>query len=320
MEPAPPHDPEAASRRRTAPPWTLLREALGGPQEIVGKLGRVARTARLWLNPRELNRRLAVLERKGFAPARPTRLQLLFGGLDMLRFMIEPAAREYYRQQRISFGFHQCLRILDDPVSMIDPTGLLSERDTIMGHVMQVVHLNPLFDLQLLEAFPGGLEQFERELEAMVAGSHPRARTIAAVKSLFGFCQRMRYVSANAAAELPLPRYENRLAERVLSKGDVQRLLSGEAPLRDRMLLSRLYFGGLHVSEACKPGGEICTFAVMPDKSACTERTPGAAMRRERRGSIPNPADCREKNRPVWSLVLPIRRRRMWPGLSNRAS
>lgn len=191
MEPAPPHDPEAASRRRTAPPWTLLREALGGPQEIVGKLGRVARTARLWLNPRELNRRLAVLERKGFAPARPTRLQLLFGGLDMLRFMIEPAAREYYRQQRISFGFHQCLRILDDPVSMIDPTGLLSERDTIMGHVMQVVHLNPLFDLQLLEAFPGGLEQFERELEAMVAGSHPRARTIAAVVEDPGYHARL---------------------------------------------------------------------------------------------------------------------------------
>ncbi len=29
-----------------------------------------------------------------------------------------------------------------------------------------------------------------------------RARTLAAVKSLFGFCQRMRYVASNPAAEL----------------------------------------------------------------------------------------------------------------------
>jgi hypothetical protein len=122
---------------------------------------------------------------------RPTRLQLLFGGLDMLRFLIEPAAREYYRQQNISFAFHQCLRILDDPVSMIDPTGLLSERDTITGHVMQVVHLNPIFDLQLLQAFPEGLEGFERELEAMLAGTHPRARTIAAVVEDPGYHERL---------------------------------------------------------------------------------------------------------------------------------
>ena len=173
--------PSGPSPRHTASPWTLLAQATGGPREIAGKLERLGRTLRLWLSAGELERRLETLEAKGYARARPTRLQLLFGGFDMLRFVIEPAAREYYRQQRISFAFHQCLRILDDPVSMIDPTGLLSERDTITGHVMQVVHLNPLFDLQLLELFPEGLERFERELEAMVAGSHPRARTIAAV-------------------------------------------------------------------------------------------------------------------------------------------
>ena len=181
MEPGPLPKPRGPSDRHTAPPWTLVAKAIGGPQQIAGKLGRLMRTLRLWQNPEELERRLKALEARGFAATRPTRLQLLFGGLDMLRFVIEPAAREYYRQQNISFGFHQCLRILDDPVSMIDPTGLFSERDTIIGHVMQVVHLNPIFDLQLLEAFPDGLERFERELEAMVAGTHPRARTIAAV-------------------------------------------------------------------------------------------------------------------------------------------
>ena len=160
---------------------TLLRTALGGPREIRAKLARAGRTLRLWVDRRELERRLATLERKGIITARPTKLQLLFGGLDMLRFLITPASRDYYQQRGISFGFHQVLRVLDDPVSMIDPLGLLSDRDTIVGHVMQVVHLNPIFDLQLIQMFDDGLEDFERQVEAMLAGTHPRHRTIAAI-------------------------------------------------------------------------------------------------------------------------------------------
>ena len=160
---------------------TLLRTALGGPREIRDKLARAGRTLRLWFDRRELERRLATLERKGILAARATPLQLLFGGLDMLRFLIAPASRDYYAQRGISFGLHQLLRVLDDPVSMIDPVGLLSDRDTIVGHVMQVVHLNPIFDLQLIQMFDDGLEDFEKQVEAMVAGTHPRHRTIAAI-------------------------------------------------------------------------------------------------------------------------------------------
>jgi hypothetical protein len=171
----------AASLRQTADSWTLIRNAIGGPREIVGKLERLARTLRLYLDGREIDRRLATLEKKGYVARRPTRTQILFGGFDMLRFVIEPAARDYYRQKGISFGFHQLLRVLDDPVSMIDPTGFLSDRDTIVGHVMQVVHLNPVYDLQLIQMFEDGLEDFERQVEQMVAGTHPRARTIGAI-------------------------------------------------------------------------------------------------------------------------------------------
>jgi len=121
------------------------------------------------------------LAARGFLADGPCRAQIFFGGLDMLRFVISPFAREYYAQKGISFGFHQLLRVLDDPVSMIDPTGFLSERDTIIGHVMQVVHLNPIYDLQLMEMFPGGLDEFERQVEAMVTGTHPRHRTISAI-------------------------------------------------------------------------------------------------------------------------------------------
>ena len=99
----------------------------------------------------------------------------------MLRFMIEPASREYYAQQDISFGFHQLLRVLDDPVSMIDPTGFLSERDTIIGHLLQVTHLNPIYDLQLLQCFDDGLDELERQVQQMLDGTHPRRRTIGAI-------------------------------------------------------------------------------------------------------------------------------------------
>jgi len=173
--------PAATTARKTAPPWRLVAAAIGGPAQIGGKLRRLARTARLWTDRAELQRRLAWLERRGLVSRAPGTWQLLFGGLDMLRFVIEPAARDYYAQQGISFGFHQLLRVLDDPVSMIDPTGFLSDRDTIIGHVMQVVHLNPVYDLQLLQMFPDGLDELERQAAAMVDGTHPRHRTIGAI-------------------------------------------------------------------------------------------------------------------------------------------
>jgi hypothetical protein len=201
--------PAAATLRTTARPWTLLRAALGGPRQIAAKLRRVGRTARLWLDPDKVERRLASLEAQGLAPARPSRLQLLFGGLDMLRFLIEPGARDYYRSRGISFGFHQLLRVLDDPVSMIDPTGFFSERDTVIGHLMQVTHLNPIYDVQLLQCFPDGLDELERQVEQMLAGTHPRQRTIGAIVEDPGYHARLldyvrRYRRDPGSAEPPV--------------------------------------------------------------------------------------------------------------------
>jgi site-specific recombinase XerD len=51
------------------------------------------------------------------------------------------------------------------------------------------------------------LQSFAQSLVQAGLAPISRARTLAAVKSLFGFCQRMRYVPANPAAELALPCY-----------------------------------------------------------------------------------------------------------------
>jgi site-specific recombinase XerD len=98
----------------------------------------------------------------------------------------------------------------------------------------------------------GDLQGFAQSL--IQAGLAPisRARTLAAVKSLFGFCQRMRYVTANPAAELSLPCYAKRLAERIVCEEDVRRLVETDAKPRDRALLRLRYAAGLRVSEACR--------------------------------------------------------------------
>jgi integrase/recombinase XerD len=97
----------------------------------------------------------------------------------------------------------------------------------------------------------GDLLSFAQSLSEAGLAPISRARTLAAVKSLFRFCQRMAYIESNPAIALPLPRYESRLAERMIGEGDVERLLSVETSLRDRALVAVLYLGGLRVSEAC---------------------------------------------------------------------
>jgi hypothetical protein len=128
-----------------------------------------------------LDARLRRLQALGLIDEVPNRVQLIVGAIDMLRFWIVPAAAEYYESKDIDFRFHQVLRFLDDPASLVDPTGFLSERDVIIGHVLQVVHANPAYDLQLLESHDRGLEELEAQTRAMLDGTHPRAASIGAI-------------------------------------------------------------------------------------------------------------------------------------------
>ena len=177
--------------RTTASPLALLAKAAGGPRQWRDKLGRIAGTLALYADRRELDRRLARLAERGYVDRVPTRAQLVFGGLDMVQFFIVPGAADYYETQGIDFRFHQVLRFLDDPVSVIDPVGILSRRDTIIGHLMQVTHANPIYDLQVLDMFEDGLDALERELEQMLAGTHPRAGTIGAIVEDPGYHRRL---------------------------------------------------------------------------------------------------------------------------------
>jgi len=170
-----------ATARTTEAPWTLLAKAAGPPRAWGSKVVDLARALRAYADRVALDDRLERLVELGYIERVPSRLQLVVGSVDMLRFWISPAAEDYYAAQGIDFGLHQILRVLDDPSSMVDPTGFLSTRDNIIGHLMQVVHANPCYDLQLLESHAGGLEELEAQIEAMLDGTHPRAESIGAI-------------------------------------------------------------------------------------------------------------------------------------------
>ena len=129
---------EQAPARFRERAWTLVRRTIGDRRAIHAKLGRAKETLRNYVFPRRIQGRLRKLENLGYVRAIPNRTQMLFGSFDMFRFFIIPCASDYYKSKDITFGFHALLRILDDPASMMDPTGFMSEKDVIIGHLLQV--------------------------------------------------------------------------------------------------------------------------------------------------------------------------------------
>lgn len=159
-----------------------MRRTLGDFRAVRGKARRLARTVALYLwRHEEVDQRLRRAKELGLIEKIPTRIQMFWGAVDMFRFFIVPCAAHYYRSKRCSFLFHSILRILDDPASMADPTGFMSDRDVIIGHVMQVVHADPIYDLQVLATFDDGLEQLELQLQQMLDGTHERYESIGAI-------------------------------------------------------------------------------------------------------------------------------------------
>lgn len=229
--------------RKTKGPLALIRQTAGTPREMADKLRRLAGALSTYADGPALDARLDRLRALGHIERVPSRLQLVVGSIDMLRFWINPAAADYYRQQGIDYTFHQLLRILDDPASMIDPTGFLSSADIIIGHVMQVVHANPAYDLQLLESHDGGLDELERQVEAMIAGTHPRAASIGAIveepdyhERLLGF---VRDYKRTRDADAPIRdnvQKDPRLAELERTFGTLPRAMQYFAKLPDRPL------------------------------------------------------------------------------------
>jgi site-specific recombinase XerD len=97
----------------------------------------------------------------------------------------------------------------------------------------------------------GDLQAFAAELEHEGLAPASRRLTLAAVKSLLAFGQRVGYLRFDVGAAVKLPPVKDALAERILDREAVLRLIDREPDARNRALLRLLYAGGLRVSEAC---------------------------------------------------------------------
>ncbi len=87
--------------------------------------------------------------------------------------------------------------------------------------------------------------------DSLVGAPATRARILSSVKSLFTFAVKIGYLQRNVGAALRLPARRSRVGERLLSEGEVARLIAATANGRDRCLLALMYVSGARVSEIC---------------------------------------------------------------------
>jgi integrase/recombinase XerD len=95
----------------------------------------------------------------------------------------------------------------------------------------------------------GELQAYRASLELLAPAS--QARKLSAVKSLLSFARRLGYVPFDVGSVVKLPPIKNKLAERIITEGQVHRLIAHEPKPRNRVLLLLLYAAGLRVSEVC---------------------------------------------------------------------
>jgi hypothetical protein len=188
---------ENATDRLKQSPFKLMIRALGSPLIILSKLWRFLTTLFNTFYVPNQKRRLQRLKEIGFIDRIPSQKQLWFGAYDMFRYFIVPGAASYYKTKDINFRFHILLRFLNDPSGLTDPIGIRAPKNTIIGHLLEVVHANPVYDLQLLDQFDDGLDEMEKQTLQMINKTHPRYSSISAIiedenyyKDLYIYIQR----------------------------------------------------------------------------------------------------------------------------------
>jgi integrase/recombinase XerD len=97
----------------------------------------------------------------------------------------------------------------------------------------------------------GDLQVFGDFLASRGVSAATCHRGLSAVKSLCAFGFRIGYLPFDVGQALRLPGYRDVLADRLLTEGEVQRMLALESHPRNHALLVLLYAAGLRVSELC---------------------------------------------------------------------
>jgi hypothetical protein len=181
----------------TPPAWlgrarlALLADVLVGWRQNLDKLVQVLGLLVALCRPSVVRRRLARLHDLGHIDALPTLPQLLVAARDQMMISATEETRVFYRDQHIPWGFHNLRRFLAGPATMMDPAGLFSARDTIIHHILQTFHRHPHYDLVLLRAHEQGVEELERQVRQLVAGTHLHQRALTSLIEDGSYHQRL---------------------------------------------------------------------------------------------------------------------------------
>lgn len=174
-----------AERQGASPPpwlgrsrWTLLADVIGGWRQNRDKLLQLIGLVAGLLWPPIPRRRLERLRALGYIEEVPTLPQLLVAARDQMILSATEETRVFYASQGIPWVFHNVRRLIAGPATMLDPMGLFSPRETIVHHVLQTFHRHPVYDLVLLQAYDGGVEEMERQARQIQHGTHPHQRAL----------------------------------------------------------------------------------------------------------------------------------------------
>lgn len=162
----------------TPPPWqgrsegSLWRACIGGVPQNVDKLRAVVEMVGAYLRPAIVRERLQRLRDLGHCDQVPTNAQLLVASRHQLSFSLGAETRLFYEAQGIPWTLHNLKRFVGFPTTMMDPVGLFGSRDSVIHHVLQTFHRHATYDLVLLRAHEGGLQEMQRQLDQLEAGTH----------------------------------------------------------------------------------------------------------------------------------------------------
>ncbi|MEM6789724.1 MAG: hypothetical protein AAF715_19555 [Myxococcota bacterium] len=172
--------------------WSLWRACLGGVRQNRDKLEQVAGTFEAFLNPALVRDRLARLRDLGHCDHVPSVPQLLVASQHQLSFSLGAETKLFYQAQGIGWVGHNVKRFVAYPTTMMDPVGLFVPRDSIIQHVLQTFHRHATYDLVLVRAHEGGLEEMKRQLDQLAAGTHPHQASLEALVEDGSYHDRLR--------------------------------------------------------------------------------------------------------------------------------
>lgn len=199
--------PSLGLQRRSPVEYAIV--ALGTPRDVAAATRRVGQVGVRLLDFGRIHARLDRCREEGLIPAVPSRAQLLFGGADMVRFLFEPGGRSLNQARGISRRMYYVLLSLGAPATLLDPGGVTATRDEVVIHLLENFHFSPVYDLQLLETFDGGLAALRDACRAVLDGSHERAASLRSrIPEATYFETLARYATAAVAGEHPAaPRF-----------------------------------------------------------------------------------------------------------------